>query len=653
MIKKILLIYIFLIFAFTYSITNTYFCDGYIEGRSCSTGSMLENIDNLNNFSSNYTNINLGYLGNKFNSFFSDELGSSIGYFGNKFNSFFSDELGSSIGYFGNKFTKNFSDQKWSSIGFLGTKRTVESPFHQVPVGVFGIYKNQILSFQDHPKENNFLSYPLIKYVSENPTYTPQGVGSNVNSCSIPSKVSSVKIEIKNNGLLDYVNISWQNTTGEKIKIIKISPEYKEYLIDTGKSSFEDFSLTPDSSYSYFIVVYNDCYNSGFYSDALTIKYYGKSDEGKIYLTLLNNELLLNIPSNIEVNSNINLRCEDLNKTIINDSLNNNKYVIDFALLKGYFSCVASFFDKKGDYYKSEIYVNKPNLNKYISEKEALDFIYIGDSSNLVFNDLYLNVSKIDNSAYLTYAKASLYLSNIIFQTYLSNENLSFDIFSDLGLFKTGISKTDKITEKDFIDLVLFIENDLSKNKKNFISFINTYFGYKKYNLVLKEIDKVFLINKYLKDYKRIDKNKFDVLNNCISHVSCSDTSILKSIDKEIDLTSNKTQEFDIKNYKDYINLLYFEAGYSSYIKKGYSEENYKKLINIIVESLTYGTSFYDKDITYSSFQNLQYEVMFYDKLMINISLLTEKYLDKIILIYNTSKKEDLLGILKDFLSIN
>jgi hypothetical protein len=43
--------------------------------------------------------------------------------------------------------------------------------------------------------------------------------------------------------LLDFINISWTNSFKEKVKIVKISPEYKEYFIDIKTNNFEDFSL--------------------------------------------------------------------------------------------------------------------------------------------------------------------------------------------------------------------------------------------------------------------------------------------------------------------------------------------------------------------------------------------------------------------------
>jgi hypothetical protein len=70
----------------------------------------------------------------------------------------------------------------------------------------------------------------------------------------------------------------------------------------------------------------------------------------------------------------------------------------------------------------------------------------------------------------------------------------------------------------------------------------------------------VFLINKYLKDYKIIDKKKFDNLYNCVSHINCDDTHTLKTLFSELYYSSNRSQEKDIVIYKDYIKLLYFEA---------------------------------------------------------------------------------------------
>ncbi|MFA5917774.1 MAG: hypothetical protein WC850_06085 [Candidatus Gracilibacteria bacterium] len=637
MIKKIFLIFIFFTTLFLGGIADAYFCDGYNEGDNlCSSGNTIESIDNLQNFNSSYQSNIFGYFGSKFIDTFSQNLESEF------------------LGYIGNKYNYTISPELWSSIGFLGTKRDSKTPINSIaPLGFMKNFDSNTLVYDNQALENNFLDYPLIKYISENSSDSVPtlGASSDLNACSVPQNASNIKIEIKNNGLLDYINLSWQNQSKEKIKIIKISPEYKEYLVANGIDNFEDFSLNPGTNYSYFIVVYNNCYNYGFYSDVVTVNYQGKKKEGGLFLSLLNNELVLNIPDTLTVGSKIRLKCNDNLNTIINDFLIDGKYIINASLLKKYFTCESSFFDKNGIFQKSELFINKPFVDFYIREKQALDFIYTGDSSNLLFNDLYLNVSSLENEAYLTYSKASLYLSNIIFGTYISDENISFDIFNELGLFKTGVSKTDRINEKDFIDLFLYTEKNLVNLKNNFLVLLDKYYGNKKYNFVLKEIDKVFLINKYLKDYKSIDKKKFDNLYNCVSHINCDDTHTLKTLLSELYYSSKGNQEKDIVNYKDYIKLLYFETGYTTYVKKGYSLDEYNKFIDILTESITYGNSFYDKNISYNSFQNLQYEVIFYDKLGENISYLTDKYLEKINAIYISSKKEDLIEILREFLS--
>jgi hypothetical protein len=49
-----------------------------------------------------------------------------------------------------------------------------------------------------------------------------------------------------------------------------------------------------------------------------------------------------------------------------------------------------------------------------------------------LFEDLYLNISKVSENSDLDYSKTSLYISNILFKTYISDENITFDIFNEL-----------------------------------------------------------------------------------------------------------------------------------------------------------------------------------------------------------------------------
>lgn len=609
--KKYLLLFV-LLFSF-YNISDSFFCDWFVEDNLCNSWSIIENIDILENFSSDYIDLYPWF--------------------------------------FWNNFIKNFWDD-WNSIGFLWTKRALLSPDFQIPVWFFSNYKNQTLSFQEKQNENNFLSYPMIKYISEDWNINIIQAGSSNNSCSILNHISGAKIEIKNNWLLDFINISWTNSFKEKVKIVKISPEYKEYFIDIKTNNFEDFSLNSWTNYSYFIVVYSDCYPNWFYSDALTIKYNLENENKnnwKILLNLTNNELNLDIPKNIKVKSRIKLKCVDFTKTIINDYLFNWKYFISNNLLKKYFLCSAWFFDFEWVFHKSENFINNKILNKYISENKALEFIRVWDTRAL-FEDLYLNISKVSENSDLDYSKTSLYISNILFKTYISDENITFDIFNELWFFKTGISKTDKITEMEFINLILFLEKDIVWFQNDFFIILDKNYWNKKYNFVSNEIAKVILINKKLQTLKNIDKRKYDNLYNCIKQKSCEDTSEIEKIEMEFKYFNNPKTENNFKTYNDYIKLLYFSLWYDSFKSKWYSFENYNKFINILSESISYGYGFYDKNISYNSFQNLQNEMLNYDKLRENIVFLTENYLVKINLIYESSKKEDLIEVLKLFL---
>jgi hypothetical protein len=110
-------------------------------------------------------------------------------------------------------------------------------------------------------------------------------------------------------------------------------------------------------------------------------------------------------------------------------------------------------------------------------------------------------------------------------------------------------------------------------------------------------------------------------------------------------------QSIDIDIYKDYMKILYYNLWYDSYKQNLYSLDNYNKFIDIIVETVSYGNDFYNQTISYKSFRNLQYEILLHANLQENISYLIEKHLEKILLIYNTSKKEDMIWLLRDFLS--
>lgn len=634
MIKKISLIFIFTTTLFLWGIADAYFCDGYNERDSlCSTWNIIESIDNLQNFNSSYQNNINGYFWSNYIDTFSQKLESEF------------------IWYIWNKYNFTISPELWSSIGFLGTNRTSKTPINSIaPLGFMKNFNNNSLVYDNQIEENNFSGYPLIIYELEDQENN-QLNSSNANSlsvCNSPKSIINTNIEIKNNWLLDYIHISWDNPWKEKVKIIKISPINKEFLIDDWVNYLDDYD-TKVWYYSYFIATYNDCNKRWLYSDLIKINYLWKDFSSKLYLSILKNELTLNIPNTIEIDNSIKIKLECKNSLgiFINDFLVNNKYVFDNDILKKYFTCESSFFDKNWVFQKSELFINKPFLDSYIREKQALDYVYKWDSTNQIYNLLYLNSTKFDSWAYLKYGKSSLYLVNILAKTYITSEELSFDALKNLWyIWWTDISFQTRITEEDFINLLVFIEKDLNKFQKNIYTYVNENYWDKKYNLVLDDINQNIILIKKLKEFEKIDKQKYDNLLECISKVRCKDINLLDWID-----TIWLKQEIDINTYKNYMKILYHNLWYETYKQSFYSLDQYNKFIDILVESVSYENSFYDNKINYESFRNLQYEILLHLNLQKNISYLVGKYLEKIILIYDTTKKEDLIWILRDFLN--
>ncbi|NDK07822.1 hypothetical protein EOM39_01090 [Candidatus Gracilibacteria bacterium] len=627
MLKKIFSLTVFILGTLFYSISYTYFCDGKIDGENCETGSIIEDIDQIDSFSSDYSDTIIGYQGNNFLSIFNDELETSLGYFGNKYD-------------------YNEGIELWSTLGFLGNQRKVLSPDYQTPVGLFGLYKGQTLTFNNIQEENNFFGYPLVKFEQDDSVIINGGSNNNI-YCSSPIHAKNTKIEIKSNGLHDYIRLSWDNPGKEKIKIIRISPEYKEYYIEEKFNYFDDYDILSGKKYSYFVIVYNNCNNSGLYSDLIDIDYIGRDMSAKLYLSRIKNDLVLNIPSTMIYDSKTKIRieCKDYLDTFIDSYLINYKYTFDINAFKNYFTCEASFFDNNGILQKSEIYINNQIKDYYIKEKQALDLIYKGDSTNQIYNLLYLNAPKFDSGAYLTYGKSSLYLINILAKTYISDEKLSFDALKSNGYLPPNVSLGDRIPQEDLIKILLFIEKDLSKFHIEIYDFVNANFGNKNYNLVVNEINtNIYYIDK-LNEYLKSNENKFEGLLNCISKEGCMDFAIIKT-NTDIELEEN-----DINTYKDYMKILYFKYGEKSYKKYNYTNEDYNNFIDILVESISNGDEFYDTKISYNSFRNLQYEILLHKNLQKNISYLTEKHLQKILQIYGTSKKEEMIWILRDFLS--
>lgn len=630
MIKNIYLIWGLLLLVFICGRVDSYYCDWFTEWTSCESWSTIENIDDFDWFNKSYPDVITWYFWNKNISNFSDELETDLWYMGNKFND-------------------TFSAEKWSTIGFLWNKRNVLSPDYQTPIGMFWLYKNQNLAFTQLKEENNFLWYPLIKYNS-NDEVLNIWYWNTSSLCISPKNLTNTKIEIKGNWLLDYVHLTWDNPWKEKIKIIRISPEKKEFIVDNWVNYFDDNDVKIWNN-SYFIVVYNDCNPNWLYSDILNINYEWKDNSSKIYLTLSKYELVLYVPSTIKINNStkINIECKNNSGTFIKSFILNYKYSFDTKTVNKYFTCEASFFDLNGVYKKSELFINNPLKNSYLTEKQALDYIYISESNNQLFNWLYLNISKFDSWSNLTYGKSSLYLINIIWKTYISNEELSFDTLKNLRYFPINTVINDKITEGDFINLLMFIEKDLSKFQKDSYIYINSNYWNKKYNLVLNDIKKLAFFKAKLDYFKQNDSKTYDILSTCLLWESCSNLEILNKLNKEFDKLVF-SQEKDIFSYNDYARLLYFELWYNTYKSKNYSLEQYNKFINILLDSITYGDDFYKWKINYSSYISIQFEVQKDQDLMKNVSYLVDKCLEKINIIYDSSKKEDLLGVLRDFL---
>lgn len=494
-------------------------------------------------------------------------------------------------------------------------------------------------------QENDFSNYPLVTYTWEDSVSSGSININPLSSCNPPINIINANIEIKNNWLLDYIHLTWDNPWNEKVKIIRISPEEKQFLIEDWVDYLDDYD-TRIWNYSYFIAVYNDCIKSGLYSDLLKINYESKADLTVLFLSILKNELTLHIPNTIELYSStkIKLECSDTSGTFISSLLINSKYTFDNDTLKKYFTCEASFFDKNWKFQKSELFVNNPIKDLYIKEKQALDYAYKWDSANQIFNLLYLNTPKFDSTAYLTYGKSSLYLVNILAKTYLSSENLSFDALKNLWYIWDNVSINDKITAEDYINLLLFIEKVLIKFQKDIYSYVNDNYWNKKYNLVLSDINQNINLIKKLKLLEITDKQKYNDLLACISRQDCIDLSILNGLEIVW------IQEISVNTYKDYMKLLYFHMWYETYKQKFYSLDDYNMFIDIIVESVSYGNTFYDNKISYQSFRNLQYEILLHLNLQKNISYLVEKHLEKILAIYKTSSKEDMIWLLRDFL---
>lgn len=628
MTKKVFLILIFSLCLFFYGITNTYYCDGLIDRENCESWSIIENIDLINYFESDYTDIKTWYFWSKFLSTYSNELETNLWYLWNKYN-------------------YNPWDEMWGSLGFLWNKRNVLSPNYQIPVWLFSSYKNQELNFIELEEENTYLWFPLVKFIQEN-SVSNNLVWNKIESCISPKSITNAKIEIKNSWLLDYIHLSWDNPWKEKVKIIRNYPENKEFLVTYWVNYLDDYDVREWQNYSYFIAVYNDCNKSWLYSDILKINYSWEKIQTKIYLSLSKDILTLNLPNTIEIGNltEINLKCNDNFNDILNEKMVNYKFQFDKKFLEKTFFCEASFFDNNWKFQKSELYVNNVEKGIYIKEKEALDYIYKWISSNLLFDWLYLNISKFDSWAYLTYWKSSLYLVNTLAKVYLSNENLSLDALKNLWYLWINISAQDKITEENFINLLLFIEKDINKFQKGTYEYINKNYSNKKYNITLDEIKSNLYYIEKLKEYENVNNKKFNDLLNCISKITCNDIDLIKVIDKW-----DIKQEIDVNSYKDYMKILYFSYGEDSFKKYNYSLEDYNKFVDILVESVSYGDTFYDNKISFDSFWNLQFEILLHKNLQKNISYLVEKHLEKILQIYNTSQKEDMISVLREFLS--
>lgn len=627
MLKKIFSLTVFILCTLFYSISYTYFCDGKINWENCETWSIIENIDQIESFSSDYSDTIIGYQWNKFLNVFNSELETSLWYFWNKYD------------------YKEWIEM-WSTLGFLWNQRKVLSPDYQTPVWLFWLYKWQNLTFNNIQEENNFFGYPLVKFEQDDSVIINWWSNNNI-YCSSPIHVKNTKIEIKSNWLLDYIRLSWDNPWKEKIKIIRIFPEYKEYYIEEKFNYFDDYDILSWKKYSYFVIVYNNCNNSWLYSDLIDIDYIWRDMSAKLYLSRIKNDLVFNIPSTIIYDSKTKIRieCKDYLDTFIDSYLINYKYTFDINAFKNYFTCEASFFDKNWILQKSEIYINNQIKDYYIKEKQAIDLIYKWDSTNQIYNLLYLNAPKFDSWAYLTYGKSSLYLINILAKTYISDEKLSFDALKSNWYLPPNVSLGDRIPQEDLIKILLFIEKDLSKFHIEIYDFVNANFWNKKYSFVVNEINSnIYYIDK-LNEYQNKNENKYESLLNCISKEWCMDFGIIKTN------TNIELQENDIYTYKDYMKILYFKYWEKSYKKYNYTNEDYNKFIDILVESISNWDEFYNTKISYKSFRNLQYEILLHKKLKENISYLVEKHLQKILQIYWTSKKEEMIWILRDFLN--
>jgi len=609
--KYILFIFCILFFSSSY-LTNSYFCDWLtywnFDGVLCFSWNIIENIDNISDFNSSYQNYKPGYLWNNNNYELSSEM--------------------------------------WSTLWFLWTKRTYKTPlsFH-APLWYMWFYSGQLLDIDNQIIENNFSIYPLVKY-----KWLGGGNGnsSNDNLCDYPIELSDIKIEVKNNGLYDYIHLSWKNPWNEKVKIVKISPKSDVFFIDKWVNFFDDNEILDWKKISYFIVVYNDCFDSWVYSNLLSITYNKNLESSKLYLSLTWNTLLLNIPESIKIDKNtrISLICNDSLNTYVDVFLIDNKYQLENNLFEKYFVCEASFYDLNGIYNRSEPFINIVLSDIYVKEEQALDYIFMWNSENYTYKYLYLNVSKIRKEDYMTYWKSALYFFNIFGWIYLWNEELAFDYLKQYWYIEKNKIISDKILTRDFIDLLSFIKNDLSNFQENINTYIDRNFWDKKYNLGLNEINNNLEYVNLLNLYYVNNKKSFYALSDCISWVECTDLDLLK-----LNLSSDLKQESDLYTYKDYMKLLYSNYWKDAYNIWKYSLSDYNKFVDILIESISYWNDFYNQKITYDSFRNLQKEILLHRNLQKNISYLVTNHLDKILSIYKTSSKDEMIWILRDYLN--
>lgn len=548
MIKNII---VFLIFFFSFlGISYAYFCDWYIENQVCNTWSIVENIDNISSFNSDYNDIQTGYLWNK----------------STKTNIWDTDLV---LWYFWNKFRENFSDEKWSTIWFIWTKRTSISAYYSTPVWNFWQYKNQNVVFVEQEKENDFSNYPLINYSNDESLVVDEqknnttNIDSLIDKCEAPELLTGISVEQKNYWILDYIHIVWKNPWNEKVKVIRSSPEYEEVIIDNWKNYYDDFDIR-NWSYSYFVIVYNDCYKSWIYSDLLKIDIY---------------------------------------------------------------------------------WINEEILENFLNEKQAFKYIYNSDNIDLLYTSLYLNILNVKYEENLTYWKTSLYISNILWKIYISSEKFTFDFFIKKWLVNSKYNINDKIKEWDFLNLLWYINKNTLVFQNDLNDFLDENYWKKEYNTISKDLwDNLDLIIK-LKQSKNSNLNDYNNLLTCINWSTCVDLKLMEWVDK-----NPWSQQNNVVSYRDYIKELYYTMWYWSFTKKSYSIDNYNKFIEILTESITYWNDFYDTKLTYLSYVNLQSEILLQEKLYDTISYLTENHLEKINLIYESSKREELLVILRDFL---